>query len=50
MKDGKKYIFNFDYDNLYNLLCILDVFDIKDIYGDIVSIRARDIERIRKVR
>ena len=49
MKDGKKYIFNLDYDYLYNLLRMLDGIELKDINGNNVSIRAKDIERIRKV-
>ena len=50
MKDGKKYIFNLDYDYLYNLLCMLDGVELKDINGNNVSIRAKEIERITKVK
>ena len=49
MKDGKKYIFNLDYDYLYNLLCMLDGIELKDINGNNVLIRGKDIEIIRKV-
>lgn len=50
MKDGKKYIFNLDYDYLYNLLRMLDGVELKDINGNNVSIRAKEIERITKVK
>lgn len=50
MKDGKKYIFNLDYDYVFNLICMLDGIELKDINGNNVSIRAKDIERITKVR
>ena len=50
MKDGKKYIFNLDYDYLYNLLCMLDGVELKDINGNNVSIRAKEIKKITKVR
>lgn len=50
MKDGKKYIFNLDYDYVFNLICMLDGIKLNDINGNDVSIRARDIERITKVR
>ena len=49
MKDGKKYIFNLDYDYLFNLLCMLDGAELKDINGNNISIRAKEIEIIRKV-
>lgn len=50
MKDGTKYIFNLDYDYVFNLICMLDGIKLNDINGNDVSIRARDIERITKVR
>lgn len=50
MKDGKKYIFNLDYDYVFNLICMLDGIKLNDINGNDVSIRAKDIERITKVR
>lgn len=50
MKDGKKYIFNLDYDYVFNLICMLDGIKLNDINGNNVSIRAKDIERITKVR
>ena len=50
MKDGKKYTFDIDFDYIFNLLCMLDGIELKDINGNNVSIRAKDIERITKVR
>lgn len=49
MKDGKKYIFNLDYDYVFNLICMLDGIELKDINGNNISIRAKEIEIIRKV-
>ena len=49
MKDGKKYIFNLDYDYVFNLICMLDGIELKEINGNNVSIRAKEIEIIRKV-
>lgn len=49
MKDGKKYIFNLDYDYVFNLICMLDGIKLNDINGNDVSIRAKEIEIIRKV-
>ena len=48
MKDDKKYIFDLDFDYIFNLLRMLDGIELKDINGNNVSIRAKDIERIRK--
>lgn len=48
MKDGEEYTFDIDFDYIFNLLCMLDGIELKDINGNNVSIRAKDIERIRK--
>ena len=50
MKDGTKYMFNLDYDYIFNLLRMLDGVELKDINGNNVSIKAKEIERITKVR
>ena len=49
MKDGTKYMFNLDYVYLFDLLCMLDGIKLNDINGNDVSIRGKDIDRIRKV-
>ena len=48
MKDGEEYTFDIDFDYIFNLLCMLDGIELKDINDNNVSIRAKDIERIRK--
>ena len=48
LKNKRKYTFCLDYDYIYNLLRMLDGIELKDINGNNVSIRAKDIERIRK--
>ena len=48
MKDGEEYTFDIDFDYIFNLLCMLDGIELNDINGNNVSIRAKDIERIRK--
>ena len=50
MKDGEEYTFDIDFDYIFNLICMLDGIELKDINGDNVSIRAKEIERITKVR
>lgn len=49
MKDGTKYIFNLDYDYVFNLICMLCEIKLNDINGNYVSIIGKDIDRIRKV-
>lgn len=50
MKDGEEYTFDIDFDYIFNLLRMLDGIELKDINGNNVSIRAKDIERITKVK
>lgn len=50
MKDGTKYTFNLNYEYLYDLLCMIGVIDLKDIYGNNVLINEKYIERIIKVK